>query len=253
VDEKTIGRAGVAQLVLRSLFLQAAWNYEGLQTLGFAYIMFPVARRLTSGEAVPKEFLARHTALFNTNPILASYIIGAAAKLEEEHEAGLRSAADIEVLKSSLAVPLAAIGDRFFWATLRPFSGVVGILIAGSFGLLGAVTLLVLYNVFHLYYRVKGVIRGYALGATVVGEIPKLGLMRLSQVVGWLGAVALGVLVIGAGYAWTIGWRREALFLFPLIVIATGLLPESFQKRITEIAIAVGAAGAILTAVGVLG
>jgi len=235
------------------MYLQAAWNYEGLQTLGFAYVMFSVARRLTSRKSVSREFSARHTTLFNTNPILSSYIIGATAKLEEEHEAGQRSAADIEVLKSSLAVPLAAIGDRFFWATLRPFSGVLGILIAGSFGLLGAVTLLVLYNLFHLYYRVKGVIRGYSLGAGVVGEIPKLGLMKLSQAVGWLGAVALGVLVIGAGYAWVIGWRREALFLFPLIAVATGLLPESFQKRITEVAIAVGAAGLVLTAVGVLG
>jgi len=253
VSDKSIGKLGLARLVLRSFYLQAAWNYESLQTLGFAYVMFPVARRLTSASAVAQEFAARHLTLFNTNPVLASYIIGATAKLEEEHCNGRRSAADIEVLKSSLAVPLAALGDRFFWANLRPFSGMLGVLIAGRAGLLGAIALLVLYNVFHVYYRVRGALRGYALGAGVVGEISKLGLMKMSQTIGWLGAIVLGIMLVGVTYAWKNGWKREALFLFPLVAIASGLMPEALQKRITEIAIGVGVVGLLLTAGGVLG
>jgi mannose/fructose/N-acetylgalactosamine-specific phosphotransferase system component IID len=253
VSEKSVGKSGLVRLVLRSFYLQAAWNYEGLQTLGFAYVIFPVARKLASGRAVAPDFAVRHLTLFNTNPVLASYIVGATAKLEEEHYNGQRSAADVEVLKSSLTVPLAAIGDRFFWAGLRPLSGMLGVLIAGKVGLLGAVVLLVLYNIFHIYYRVKGVFVGYALGAGVVGEVSKLRLMKMSQTVGWLGAVVLGILLVGATCAWKSGWKREALFLFPLLVIASGLLPESLQKRITEIAIAVGVVGLLLTASGVLG
>jgi mannose/fructose/N-acetylgalactosamine-specific phosphotransferase system component IID len=251
--EKSIGKLGLVRLVLRSFYLQAGWNYESLQTLGFVYVMSAVARKLASGRSVAPEFAARHLSLFNTNPVLASYIIGATAKLEEEHYNGQRSAADIEVLKSSLAVPLAAIGDRFFWANLRPFSGMLGVLIAGRVGLLGAIALLVLYNVFHVYYRVRGVFRGYALGAGVVGEISKLRLMKMSQTMGWLGGIVLGIMLVGITCAWKNGWKREALFLFSLVTIASGLMPESLQKRITEVAIAVGIAGLLLTAGGVLG
>ncbi|MCX5800541.1 MAG: PTS system mannose/fructose/sorbose family transporter subunit IID [Candidatus Eisenbacteria bacterium] len=253
MGERNLGKLDLVRLVLRSFYLQAAWNYEGLQTLGFAYVMFPVARKLGCGTTATREFAVRHLRLFNTNPVLASYIIGATAKLEEERERGKVSAADVEALKSSLAVPLAAVGDRFFWASMRPLSGMLGVLIAGGFGVLGAVALLVLYNVFHIYYRVKGVLRGYTLGAGVVGEIPKLRLMTLSRTVGWVGAATAGILLVGVVHAWSGGWKREALLLLPVVAIASGLLRESFQKRITEVAIAVGAAGLVLTASGIFG
>jgi hypothetical protein len=97
------------------------------------------------------------------------------------------------------------------------------------------------------------VFRGYALGAGVVGEISKLRLMKMSQTMGWLGAIVLGIMLVGVTCAWKNGWKREALFLFPLVTIASGLMPESLQKRITEVAIAVGVAGLLLTAGGVLG
>jgi mannose/fructose/N-acetylgalactosamine-specific phosphotransferase system component IID len=256
VSEKSIGKSGLVRLILRSFYLQAAWSYDGLQTLGFVYVMSPVARKLASGRDAVQEFVARHLTLFNTNPVLASYIIGATAKLEEEYERGQRSGTDVEVLKSSLTVPLAAMGDRFFWANMRPLSGMLGALVAlvaHRFGFLGAVVLLVLYNVFHIYYRVKGVLRGYVLGAGVVGEVSKLRFMKLSAAAGWLGVVIMGVLLVGVTYAWKTGWKREAMFLFPLIAILSGLLRESFQKRITEFAIAAGVAGLLLTASGVFG
>lgn len=253
MGERNIGRLGVVRLVLRSFYLQAAWNYEGLQALGFAYVMFPVARKLAHGRTVAAEFAARHLNLFNTNPVLASYVIGATAKLEEEYEEGRGGAADIVTLKNSLSVPLAAIGDRFFWANLRPLSGLLGVLVAGGAGALGAIVLLIVYDVFHIYYRVKGVFSGYALGAGIVGEIAKLRLMKLSETVGWLGAAMLGILLVVRAYAWKGEWRGEALLLFPLVAVASGLLPEFFQKRITEIAIAVSVAGLLLTAAGVFG
>jgi PTS system mannose-specific IID component len=251
--EKSIGKPGLLALLVRSFYLQTAWNYESLQALGFAYTMAPVARRLAEGRKATREFFERHLTLFNTNPVLASYIIGATARLEEGYAEGRTSSAEVEALKSALAAPLASVGDRFFWAGLRPFAGLLGVLAAGIIGWWGALVLLLTYNAFHLCYRVRGVLRGYALGASVVSEISRLRVPRLSQHVGWIGAFALGMLLVIATHGWQLSWRREAIFVLPPIALACGLLPESYRKRITEIAIAVGVLVLLLTAGGLLG
>jgi len=253
MEEKSMGKAGLLTLVIRSFYLQAGWNYESLQALGFAYIMSSAGRRIASGGEAARKFFERHLALFNTNPVLASYIIGATAKLEEEHARGKTSSAEIETLKSALAVPLASVGDRFFWASLRPIAGLLGVLTAGVVGGVGALVLLATYNTFHLYYRIKGVFRGYALGTGVVSEVARLRIPSFSHHVGWIGAFALGVLLVAAVHGWQLVWRREAVFVLPCVALASGLLPESLRKRITEIALVVGVVGLLLTAGGLLG
>ncbi len=240
-------------LVLRSFYLQAAWNYETLQALGFAYVMSPVARSVAGRREASARFFERHLNLFNTNPVLASYIIGATARLEENHSRGEANVAEIETLKSSLAVPLAAVGDRFFWANLRPLAGLLGVLASGLAGVAGALVLLVVYNVFHLHYRVKGVFRGYLLGTGVVSEISRLRIPSLCRYAGWIGAFALGVLMVTTVHGWQSSWKREAALVLPAAALASGLLPESFRKRITEIALGLGILGLLLTAGGLLG
>ncbi|UCF78620.1 MAG: PTS mannose/fructose/sorbose transporter family subunit IID [Candidatus Eiseniibacteriota bacterium] len=250
---KRTERRHLLGLIARSFYLQTAWNYEFLQALGFAYVMSSVGRRVASGGRATREFLERHTGLFNTNPVLASYIIGGTARLEERHSRGETSGAEIVALKSALAVPLAAVGDRFFWAGLRPLSGLLGILAAGWLGAGGALVLLAVYNVFHLYYRVKGVLRGYALGAGLVSEISRLRLPRLTVHVGWIGAFALGVLMVTAVHGWQAAWKREAVFVLPSVALAAGFLPQFLRTRVTEVALALGALGLLLTAGGLLG
>lgn len=246
-------------LISRSFYLQAGWNYEGLQTLGFAFVIFPFLRKLGSRRTLDTESAARHLSLFNSNPVLTSYIIGATAKLEEERAETGAGGTTIETLKSSLSVPLAAMGDRFFWANLRPFSGLLGSLAAllslaaNRFEYAGALLFLALYNSFHLYYRAKGVVDGYKAGGEIAALIPGLRFMRLSWMVGWLGAISTATLLAGLTYGWTNTWRKEALLLFPLIALGSGLLRERFHKRITEVAIGVGFLGLVLTASGVFG
>jgi len=251
--KRRIGRLGLLRLLARSFYFQSGWNYETLQAAGFAYIIFPVGRRLSLMKGVSRDFAERHVALFNTNPVLASYIIGAVARMEEDAASGLRTAGEIEAAKSYLSVPLAAAGDRFFWATLRPFSGMVGVIVAGVAGWTGALVMLGLYNIFHLYYRVKGVFRGYALGPDVAVEVSKLRLVRLSGRVGLLAAFLLGVFIVAAGVCWSHGSFERTFAVCSAVAVVTGVLPEAFQKRITEIALAVAAAGFILTAGGILG
>jgi len=253
MSQKRIGKAGVLGLLARSFYIQAAWNYETLQATGFAHALFPVGRKLSEKGEVPREFAERHLALFNTNPIMASYVIGAVARMEEDVAGGRSSGEEVTAMKNALAVPLAAAGDRFFWATLRPLAGMLGLVVAGVAGAVGAIVLLVVYNLFHLYFRARGVFKGYALGPGVVGEVLHLNLVGLSAQLGLIGAFVLGVLFVAAGLRWSGGSLGPAFAFFAAVGVVVGLLPDAFQKRITEVALCVGGAGYVLTVLGVLG
>ena len=253
MSRKRIGKAGVLGLLARSFYLQAAWNYETLQAPGFAHALFPVGRRLSEKGRVPGQFAERHTALFNTNPVLASYVIGTTARMEEEVAAGRSTGEDVVAMKNALAVPLAAAGDRFFWATLRPLAGMLGVLVAGAAGVAGALVLLAVYNLFHFYYRARGVLRGYALGPGVVSEVLRLNLVGLSAQLGLIGAFVVGVLFVAAGLSWAGGSVGPGFAVFAATGVVVGVLPEGFQKRITELALCAGGAGYVLTVLGFLG
>ncbi len=64
-----------------------------MQSLGFAYAMLPALKRLYPD---PQEYRARlqlHMEYFNTQPYLASFILGAAVRMEEERATGRAPAA----------------------------------------------------------------------------------------------------------------------------------------------------------------
>ena len=66
---------------LLGLFLQAAFNPDRRQGIGFGAALAPWAR-LHGDDAERRAFLERHVKAFNTNPAMAAPILGAVARLE---------------------------------------------------------------------------------------------------------------------------------------------------------------------------
>ena len=62
-------------IFLRTFFLQALWNFERLQNVGFLYILYPVFKSLYKDKEKRKEALLRHIGFFNTNPYMVNIII----------------------------------------------------------------------------------------------------------------------------------------------------------------------------------
>src|SRR5262245_22008204 len=121
----------LARVTARTPLLQATWNYERQQGLGWAWCFAPVLERLYPDEAERRARLAAHTGYFNTQPTLASLALGAVASLEEDRAAGrIGDDESIARAKSMLGSALAALGDRLFWFTLRPFAACLGVLFA---------------------------------------------------------------------------------------------------------------------------
>ena len=168
----------LARVFWRCLFLQAAWNRRGMQNLGFAYAMAPALRRLYADPERRREALRRHLSTFNCHPYTAAAIVGGAIHHEERVAAGEEAASATAEYKQVLQGPLAAVGDGFFWAGLRPFFGAlaaVGTLAAGWPALVAA---LAVYNGLQLWLRWSFFWAGYASGDAVVERVAALSLPR---------------------------------------------------------------------------
>ncbi|MDT8342091.1 MAG: PTS system mannose/fructose/sorbose family transporter subunit IID [Longimicrobiales bacterium] len=187
-----------ARLLLRSLLLQAAWNYRTLQGAGAAFVLLPLLRRLYPEPAALRLAVARHAGHFNAHPYLASLALGSLARLEADG----RDAETIRRFRVALGGPLGALGDRLVWAAWLPLCAVLAVclLLAGLAPVAVLASFLVLYNAGHVTLRAWGLAEGWAAGIGLAARLQTLALSRLAtRVEGWL-AGALGFLV-GLGLA----------------------------------------------------
>ena len=216
----SVSRSDLRRVAARTWLLQATWNYERQQGLGWAWALSPALERFYPDRGVRCDRLAEHTAFFNTQPTLASLALGAAAALEEQRSlTGAPDADGMRRVKNVLASSLAALGDRMFWLTLRPLAACLGVILAASGSALGAAALWVCYNAMHQGLRFAGVAWGYRLGPAVLsGELRP----RLERMIGaW---ALIGVAVVGAIVAVLLapgGSPRPAQYQ---VVLAAGLL-----------------------------
>ncbi len=183
------------KVALRTFLFQATWNYERQQGLGWAWALEPVLCRLHPDAAPRRERLAEHTAYFNTQPTLASLALGAVARLEEERAEGGDAGGDIARIKAVLGSSLAAVGDRLFWFTLRPFAACVGLCLAWLGSPWAALALWLCYNAVHMTVRMLGVGWGYRRGPEVLGSVLRGRLQGLTRGLAVAGTLLVGVTV----------------------------------------------------------
>ncbi|PLX72731.1 MAG: hypothetical protein C0607_15610 [Azoarcus sp.] len=148
----------------RLLLLQASWNFERLQGIGFFYAILPGLKKLYPREQV-LEAGQRNLGYFNTHIYMAPLVAGAVLKLEQERAADPAAAAiDIGEFKEMVAAPYAAIGDALFWGGLRPLAAGISLFFAVKGILWAPVIYLVLYNLVPLWFRTAFFARGYRQG-----------------------------------------------------------------------------------------
>jgi PTS system mannose-specific IID component len=135
--------------------------------------------------------------------------------------------------KASLMGPLAALGDGFFWLSLRPAVGAFSVALVPVLEEWAAAVFLLLFNTVHLYARGRFFVLGYRHGGGLVEHLSTAHLPlwgeRLRSVaaacagglVAWLALAfgqhehgALGAVLVGAclaGGALTYGLLRRAV------------------------------------------
>lgn len=174
-------------MFLRSLLIQAGWNYQRMQNIGFVFALAPALRRAWPEPEKLAAAAARHAATFNTQPYMAGFILGNIARMEERAAAeggGAAAAERIMNVRQALASSLASIGDRIFWGRLRPLTAEVCMLVWLAAGMTcwiipgdcsgipawvlfsGPAVSVIFYSAVALYMRWTGLAVGYACGGS---------------------------------------------------------------------------------------
>lgn len=187
-----IGVFTLARVFWRSFFFLAITNFERMQNVGFAWCMLPALQKLYAGDAL-KAAMNRHLAFFNSHPYMAGALLGAAVRIEEQIAAGERPPAQVQAFKQCMMGPMAAIGDSFFWASLRPFAAAFAIAGVLSGVVWAPLAFLGLYNLFHLGVRGYGVFGGYRAGERIIERLNRFELVRLADRTHYAAGLFLGI------------------------------------------------------------
>jgi len=205
MDNRIIKSFDLYRLFWRAFSLQAVWNFERMQNLGFLYILAPVLNKIYPEREKRVESYRRHLEFFNTHPYFADVVIGIVARLEEEMAMGKGVKPEqITAVKMSMGGAFGGIGDSLFWATWRPFTALVACVLVIIYlkkwegAWLVPPIFLFLYNFLHFHTRVKGLLEGYKKKTKVVRLFKKMEYSRTissSRLVG-LGLVLLALIVL---------------------------------------------------------
>lgn len=197
-----------ARVFSRSLFIQAGYNPRGQQSLGLTYALLPALKALYPDPHAEAEAVHRHLATtFNTHPYAAAGIVGGILHFEERIARGEAPAASAEHFKASLMGPLAALGDGFFWFSLRPACGALSAATYPWLGAWCALLFLFLYNLVHLTARAWLFALGYRHGDGLVAKLAGPNIARWGERLRAIAAGAAGALAayLSVGFAYRSG------------------------------------------------
>ena len=188
--------------------------------LGFCFCTVPIVKRLYKDEQRCSLFLKRHIDFFNAHPYFASWALGAVAR--EEEKAFTTGATDTEAIrtfKERMAGPLGVLGDQLFWSRIKPLSAGLGVLLALTIGYSAVIVFIVLYNVPHMYVRVKGLFLGYKNGFSVTSYLSMERFRGFLKALNIASMLVCGLLFMAAA-KWSIVHDYSVLFAF---IISAGL------------------------------
>ncbi len=113
LDKKTLNN-----MVWRSLFLQASFNYERMQAGGWLFSILPGLKKIHKNEKDLAASMSHNLEFFNTHPFLVNFVMGIILSMEQNK-------ADIPMIRAVRVAamgPLGGIGDALFWFTLVPIT-----------------------------------------------------------------------------------------------------------------------------------
>jgi mannose/fructose/N-acetylgalactosamine-specific phosphotransferase system component IID len=188
-------------MFIRAFLIQALWNYERMQNIGFLFVLKPLLYKIYLNKDKRKEAFLRHTGFFNTNPYMANVIIAIIANMEGKIAEGSSNekVSDMNAIKSAMEGPLAAIGDSFFWGILRPLVALISIALIflktsdswpESYNILIPLLFIFFYNIVHIFVRYKLMSMGFMFDRESIVRLSKFD-FRILQKIGQRGKLII--------------------------------------------------------------
>lgn len=187
-SSKKLTKSDITKLGLRTVLLQASFNYERMQSGGWTYALLPALKKIhgDNKEAL-SESMKDNLEFINTTPTTVGFLMGLIISLEENNE----ERSIIKGLRVALFGPLAGIGDAIFWFTVLPIVAGISASFASEGNVLGPIIFFAAY-VCIFASRILWTRLGYGLGVKAIDKLQKN-----SKIISKC-ATILGVTVIGA-------------------------------------------------------
>lgn len=227
----TLSKLTVWRCFWRSLFLQAGFSTEGMQSLGLAYALSPALLALYPDAERRQAAFRRHLTLFNTHPYVAAGIVGGILFHEQRVASGEATAESVERFKASLMGPLAALGDGFFWLSLRPAVGAVSVVLVPLLGVWAVAFYVAVYNLVHLTARGWLFRAGLSSGDALVSRLKGWRLPVWSNRLRVVSAGAAGGLAAWLAVKFGVHARGWLEPLLDVIALAFGVLAVFLLSR----------------------
>lgn len=195
---KRLDNRDLVRIFWRSWMLDSSWNYERQQNMGYSYAITPVVEKVyEEGSEKQKRAFGRTLDFMAITPQLSTLLLGINAAMEEENAVNPDfDDSTITAVKTSLMGPLAGIGDSLIAGTLRVIGTGIAIGFAQQGSPLGAILLLLIFNVPGLLIRWFGLKMGYQYGSTFITDAAKGGLMeKVTYAASVVGLMAIGGMI----------------------------------------------------------
>ena len=126
-----VSKKTLTKMIWRSCQLQAAFNYERMQSAGWLWAMLPGLQEIHTNKDDLATSMTHNMDFINTHPFAVTFVMGIVLSMEQ-----LKTACQtIRSVRISVAAPLGGIGDALFWYTLVPITAglTANMAINGSF------------------------------------------------------------------------------------------------------------------------
>lgn len=215
-------------MALRSLLLQASFNYERMQAGGWLYTLIPALRKIHKKPEDLSNSMKMHMEFINVHPFDVTFLSGLVLAMERSKE----NVSTIRAVKIALMGPLGGIGDALFWLTLLPICAGIGASLALQGSLFGPIIFLLMFNSVHFAVRFGLAHYGYRAGTKAI-EMLKTHTKNISHAASIVGMTVIGALVasyvhLSTPLIMTAGEAKVALQTDVLDKLMPNLLPLGF-------------------------
>ena len=173
-----------------------SYNYEKLQTIGFAHCMIPVLERLyaDADKATRIKAMKRHLEFYNSQVNTGALILGVTAALEEKTSEEEKEA--VVSVKAGLMGPFAGLGDSLLKFTWLPICGSIGAAFALQGNIIGPLLMFILFNIVNVGSKYFFIHYGYNKGVDLIEQSKNSNIIqRISNIANVVGVMVLGSLI----------------------------------------------------------
>jgi len=189
LDKKTLN-----QMVWRSLFLQASFNYERMQAAGWLYGILPGLQKIHTNKDDLSKSMKHNLEFFNTHPFLVTFVMGIILSLEGQKA----DTNTIRAVRVAAMGPLGGIGDAIFWFTLVPITAGITSNMAINGSLAGPILFLLIFNAVQFGIRYWLMHWSYNLGTKAIDILTK-NAKEFTRAASMLGVFIVGALTSNYG------------------------------------------------------